>query len=269
MRAEPGPAAPADLLGPDDPPPFEVAEAEGATPLLLICDHASRRVPRALDNLGLPEAALARHIGHDIGAADLTRALARRLGAPAVLAGYSRLVVDCNRAPGDPASMLATSDRTPIPGNQALPETEAERRIAALFWPYHHAVAERLAHLWRRGPAPAVFSVHSFTPSMDGRARPWDAGVLWNRDPRLALPLIAALRAHAGLVIGDNEPYSGRDIFFSLDFHAGAAGLAHCAIEVRQDQLGDTAGVERWAAILGEALQAILAREALHRVQHY
>lgn len=259
----------AALIGADDPPPFTLVNADGRRPILLVCDHASRAVPRVLDRLGLDEALLSRHIGWDIGAAELTRRLAHRLDAPAVLGGYSRLVIDLNRQPGDPQSILAKSDGVVIPGNAGLSAAAQEARAEAFHWPYHHAVDQAFARLRRQGPEPLLFSVHTFTPKLGGEDRRWDLGVLWNRDPRIAVPLIATLREAAGLQVGDNEPYSGKEIAYTLNLHAGSAGLAHCAIEVRQDHGESESGLERFADLLAVALERILAMPNVHRVEEF
>ena len=270
FRLRPIPDSPASaLLGPDEPPAFTVLNPEALRPILLVCDHASRAVPRALGSLGLDDAALSRHIAWDIGAAELTRRLADRLGAPAVLAGYSRLVIDVNRQPGDPQSILAVSDGVVIPGNTALTDAAQEARAETFHWPYHHAVDQAFARLRRAGPEPLFFSVHTFTPSLGGTDRLWDLGVLWNRDPRIAVPLIEILRETAGLHVGDNEPYSGKDIAYTLNLHAGAAGLAHCAIEVRQDHCEGAFGLQRFADLLAGALERILAMPNVHRVEQF
>jgi predicted N-formylglutamate amidohydrolase len=255
------------LIGPGEPPAFEVINAEGNAPLLLVCDHASNRIPGALGGLGLQPEALRLHIAYDIGAADLTRRLAARLDAPAVFAGYSRLVIDCNRQPGDPQSILAISDGIVIPGNRALSAADQEARAKACFWPYHHAVEQLFARLRRRGPEPLLFSVHTFTPTLGGEDRFWDAGILWNRDPRMAVPLIAMLRQVEGLAIGDNEPYAGTDLAYTLNLHAGTAGLAHAAVEVRQDHCEAPEQLDRWAEILGDALERLLGMGNLHRIE--
>ncbi len=255
------------LIGPGEPPAFEVLNAEGKAPLLLVCDHASARIPEALNGLGLQPAALGMHIASDIGAAELTRRLVHKLDAPAVLSGYSRLVIDCNRQPGDPQSILAASDGVVIPGNQNLSAEEQEARADAFFWPYHHAIEHLFARLRRRGPEPLLFSVHTFTPTFGGEDRFWDAGVLWNRDPRMAVPLIALLREVEGLAIGDNEPYAGTDLAYTLNLHAGTAGLAHAAVEVRQDHCETAEQLDCWAAILGDALGRLLAMGNLHRIE--
>ncbi len=257
------------LLGPDEPPVYEFLNAQGAAPALLICDHASGAVPAALGDLGLAEDLLRDHIAWDIGAGAVTRRLAARLDAPALLAGYSRLVVDCNRQPGDPESIPEASDGVAIPGNRGLSERERAERVETFFRPYHDAVTTALARLWRKGTAPALISVHSFTPFVDGEERPWDVGVLWNRDARLAVPLIERLGADGNLCVGDNKPYSGREVAYSINLHGGAAGLPNCVVEIRQDHLRTTEGVERWAGILGDALDGLLGREAVHRVEHF
>ncbi len=235
----------------------------------MVCDHASPAIPQALNDLGLDAGVLGRHVAVDIGAADVTRALSRRLDAPAVLAGYSRLLIDLNRPAGDPESILEVSDGTPVPGNRDLSEDDVAGRGETFFWPYHRAIADVVARLWRRGPAPAVISVHSFTPSLNGEDRPCDIGVPWNRDPRLALPLIQKLRQRPTLRVGDNEPYSGHEKAYTINRHAGAQGLANCAVEIRQNHLGTPQGTAHWADILGDALEDILTMETVHRVEHF
>ena len=257
------------LIGPGDPPPFQIINPDGAAPLLLVCDHASRAIPAAMADLGLPAPALEQHIAYDIGAADVTRRLATRLDAPAVLAGYSRLLIDCNRPPGAPQSILTASDGITVPGNANMEAAAAEARAEAFHWPYHHAIETLFARMRRRGPEPALFSVHSFTPSLAGEDRHWDVGVLWNRDPRLAVPLIEMLRARDGLHVGDNEPYSGRDIAYTINLHAGAVGLPHCAVEIRQDHCDSDDEADHWADLLADALRRILAMPNIHRVETF
>jgi predicted N-formylglutamate amidohydrolase len=257
------------LIGAGDPPPFEVVRAGGKAPILLVCDHASRAIPRALNNLGLDEAALSLHIAYDIGAAELTRELAERLDAPAVLAGYSRLLIDCNRQPGDPHSVLESSDGVRIPGNIGLCEADCEARAESFHWPYHHAIETVFSHLRRIGPEPLLLSIHTFTPTLGGKDRYWDVGVLWNRDPRLAVPLIDLLRQTPGLHVGDNQPYSGKEIAYTINLHAGTSGLANAAIEIRQDHCETAEEITRWADILGRALRKILTMDHVHKVEQF
>ena len=261
--------AAAPLIGPDDPPPFEEVNAEATAPILLVCDHASRALPAAMNNLGLDEEALSRHIAYDIGAAVLTRLLAERLGATAVLAGYSRLLLDCNRQPGDPQSIPEVSDGTVIPGNLNLSPQEQEARAQCFHWPYHHAIDKAFARLRRIGPEPLFFSVHSFTPSLARKDRFWDLGVLWNRDPRIAVPLIDLLRRHEGLNVGDNEPYSGEEVGYTINLHAGTAGLANAAVEIRQDHCETREELMRWAELLGDALERIVGMDNLHKIEMF
>jgi len=230
--------------------------------LLLCCDHASHHVPPALGQLGLPPEELTRHIGWDIGAAAVAQGLSRRLKATAVLSGVSRLVIDCNRPLGHPTSICAESDGTLVPGNQALSAEDRAGR-AAWYHPYHAALAGQLDRLEQAGGVAALIAIHSFTPHMGGNARPWHVGVLWNRDPRLAVPLIEALRRRGDLVVGDNEPYSGRLANHTVDTHGGAQGRPHVSIEIRQDLLAAAAGIGRWVALLAELLPPILARPEL------
>lgn len=196
----------------------------------------------------------------------MARLLSERLDAPLVLAGYSRLVLDLNRPVGHPESIPEVSDDVAIPANQGLDEAAKRCRITDLFEPYHDAVNRALARLWERGPAPALFSVHSFSPGYGPTPRPWDIGVLWNRDPRIAVPLMERLEA-LGLNVGDNEPYSGRDLAYTIDMHGGAAGIANCVVEINQDQVRDDAGIRRWADLLEPILVDILTMDGLHRVE--
>lgn len=260
-------AAAPPLLGPSDPPPFELFNAEGAAPLLFVCDHAGRAIPVALDRLGLDEAVLARHIAWDIGIAELTRMLARRLDAPAVLATYCRLVIDCNRRLEHPTSIPPVSDLVAIPANQDLTPTESQARAEACFWPYHRAIERVFEGFERRGIAPAFLSMHSFTPVFQGFERPWHVGILWNQDPRLPVPLMAALGAEPGIVVGDNEPYSGRNNRhgYSIPIHAEGRGLPHALIEIRQDLIDTHHGVAEWADRLERVLRPVLAEPALYR----
>ncbi len=253
------------LIAAAEPQAVELCHELGQAPVLLTCDHASRAVPRALGNLGLAEDLIARHIGWDIGAADVTRRLAPLLDAPAILAGYSRLVIDCNRKPEDASSIPRESDGVAIPGNASLSENECRARRAEIFNPYHEAIAAWIAVRRARGVAPAVISMHSFTPEMKGMKRPWHVGVLWDGQGRIALPLLDALRAEPGLVVGDNEPYSAREpVGYTQRHHAFEHGLPHVAIELRQDLVADTPGATQWAERLARVLKPILARPHLY-----
>jgi predicted N-formylglutamate amidohydrolase len=260
--------APYPLIGREDPPPFVVLHEHGAAPALVICDHASRAFPRGMNRLGLPELPSWQHIAWDIGAGELARGLSHALDAPAVLAGYSRLIVDCNRRPEDPEAFRLESDGWAIPGNASLGELERRTRLACFFDPYHEAIAAMLAGFRQRGVVPVVVSVHTFTPELAGVARPWHIGVLWDKDEASARRLIAGLQQVEGLVVGDNQPYSGKHPSdYTIDHHAEQAGLPHVCIEVRQDTLESPAGVERWVRLLGRLLRDLISDPGLRRLR--
>jgi predicted N-formylglutamate amidohydrolase len=253
------------LLGADEPPPFTVLDVEPTHPALLVCDHASNRIPLCLNQLGASPADLQTHFALDIGAADVTRALSALLGLPAVLCGYSRLVVDCNRRLDDPTAFPVYFEELLVPGNQGLTHDERQARADALYWTYHRAVRDELTALEAHAIAPALIAVHSFTPTLSGRPRPWDIGILWDTDPRIPLALLEALRRDPGVCVGDNEPYSGKHPHdFTIDYHAEEAGLPHVSIEIRQDLIATGDGAARWAGILADALLPILADPALY-----
>jgi predicted N-formylglutamate amidohydrolase len=263
------PPMPAEsLLDPDEPPVFEILNATGTAPFLLMCDHASRVIPRSLDNLGLDAAALGRHVAYDIGVADVVRHMSQRFDAPLLMGGYSRLLIDPNRHLGSPSSIPVVSEDLVIPGNQHVTPEQAAQRADTFFWPYHKAAASALAGFRSRSVVPAVISVHSFTPSFHGVERPWHIGVLWDRDGRIALPLLEVLRSMPGLCVGDNEPYNARQPEgYSMETHAEAAGYPHVLIEIRQDLIESYDGAIEWAVRVEDALSEILASPDLYRVK--
>ena len=253
------------LLGPDESPSFCKLDAEPAFPALLVCDHAANTIPACLNQLGISPVDLMTHFAVDIGAAGITEYLNKRLALPAVMCGYSRLVVDCNRALTDPTAYPLTMDNLLVPGNQQLDHTARQQRADAIYWPYHHAVRDALTGLELIAPAPALIAIHSFTPVFDGVQRPWDIGILWDKDPRIALPLLDALRGLEGMVVGDNEPYSGKHPHdFTIDHHGEAEGLPHISIEIRQDLIDSDDGVRYWGEVLADALTPILSDTALY-----
>lgn len=253
------------LLGPKEPPPADLVNEGGRAPVFLVCDHASARMPETLGTLGLDEGDLARHIAIDIGAAALTAVLAEKFDAPAVTAGYSRLVIDCNREPADHTSIREISEGMVIPGNRRLPAEARDIRIREVFEPYHIAISAQLDAFAARGVQPVMLSMHSFTPRFRGVDRPWHVGILSGRDRRIADPLIAALSADPGLVVGDNQPYSAMHFAgYTMDAHAVRRGLASIMIEVRQDLVADDAGVAHWAETLYGALAPILDEPSLY-----
>ncbi|CAA0104440.1 Uncharacterised protein [Starkeya nomas] len=237
--------------------------------LILICDHASNALPPGYGSLGLPKAELDRHIGYDIGAAGVTRMLAHRLGCPALLTRFSRLLIDPNRGEDDPTLVMRLSDGAVIPGNRHAAADEIERRLTRFHRPYHAAIDAEIDAALERGIVPAIFSMHSFTPVWRGVARPWHAAVLWDSDPRLSRELIDGLRAPGDLIVGDNEPYDGALRGDCLFRHGTLRGLAHTLLEIRQDLIAEEDGQRRWADRLAGLLPALLARPELHEVRSY
>lgn len=219
---------------------------------MLVCDHASNRVPRRLQDLGLDKRQLTSHIGWDIGAAALARRLSEQLDAPLVMSRYSRLVIDCNRPPGHSQSIPARVGDIAIPGNRAVSQEQARQRRRELFDPYQQAVAELLDS--RRDTATHLLSIHSFTPSLAGIARPWLLGVCYRRHADWARRWLGALRAQTGERIGDNEPYQiETGIDFTLPEQGESRGIPSVMLEVRQDALADDAGIAHWCEVIGRA----------------
>ena len=243
-----------------------IAPRDADSALLFLCDHASNALPEAYGTLGLAPELFATHIAGDIGAAEATRTLAASFGAGAILGRWSRLLIDLNRGEDDPTLVMKLSDGSLIPGNARIGADEIARRIAQYHAPYHAAIAAEIAGLRARGIVPVLVSMHSFTPVWKGAKRPWEVGVLWDRDGRLAHPLIAEL-AKAGLVVGDNEPYDGELENDCLYRHGTMLGLPHVLIEMRQDLVSDPGAARVFAArlepILGRALAA-MGSPALH-----
>ncbi len=246
------------LLGSLDPPPVGVHRENGTSCIVLIADHAGQRIPAVLGSLGLPQSELDRHIGWDIGIDGVTRRLADLLDAVAILQRYSRLVIDCNRPPGATGSIAPVSDGTQVPGNAALSTGAAEARAQEIFYPYHQRIAQELDA--RDGlQAPVLIAMHSFTPVFGGQSRPWHAGVLYQRDTRLARRLLAALREEPGLVVGDNQPYAVSDATdYAIPVHGEQRGLLHVELEIRQDLIADERGQAEWAARLARLLPPIV-----------
>ena len=242
-------------LSPDDPSPVIVHNPGAAAPILLICDHAGRRIPRSLGDLGLPPEELERHIAWDIGAAGLARQMSDRLGAPLILQTYSRLVVDCNRDPAEASVAPEVSDGATIPANVALAPEALAARIAEIHIPYHAAIAVALD---LKGPDVLVVSVHSFTPVMQGFQRPWQVGVLHSHDSSASMRLLGALEALDDLIVGDNQPYAMDGIDYTIPRHAKARGLDYLEIEVRQDLIGEAAGQEAMATLLAPLIAALV-----------
>jgi predicted N-formylglutamate amidohydrolase len=245
----------ARLLSPDEPSPITVLREDAASPFLVACEHAGARIPRRLGDLGLPPGERTRHIAWDIGAGAVSTLLGEALGATTTLQTYSRLVIDCNRSPEVPSSILELSENTPIPGNIGLSVEARQARLDEIFTPYHDRLADLLDARARDGRRTLLIAMHSFTPVFKGERRRWHAGVLYNRDPRLARPLLDLLRAEGDLIVGDNEPYFVADLTdYTVPVHGERRGLPHVEVEIRQDLIEDPEGQRAWAGRLARLL---------------
>ena len=239
--------------------PYERLVGQRETPrLLFVCDHASYALPTEYRGLGLAPELFQTHIAADIGAAEIARTLAAQFGAPAILARWSRLLIDLNRGADDPTLIMKLSDGSIIPGNANVDDTEVRRRIEQFHAPYHDAIASELDAMVSSGVVPVIFSIHSFTPVWKGLRRPWEIGILWDRDGRVAWPMIKALQ-NAGFVVGDNEPYSGELENDCLYRHGTMRGLPHALIEIRQDLVADDRAARAVAGRLMPVIENVLA----------
>ncbi|MBX9590211.1 MAG: DUF1244 domain-containing protein [Hyphomonadaceae bacterium] len=226
--------------------------------MIVVCDHAGNALPAEYGTLGLPEAQLARHIAYDIGVAPIVRALAAHLNAPAIMTRYSRLLIDPNRGRDDPTLIMRLSDGAVIPGNRKLDAAERDKRLRLYYEPYHRAIDSVIDACLATGITPVLLSIHSFTESWKSVSRPWHVGVLWDRDARLARPLLESFYAEGGLIVGDNEPYTGQLEGDCLWQHGTQRGLANAIVEVRQDLIRDAAGQAAWSARLCRIVERIL-----------
>lgn len=252
--------------------PYTIIPGSVTSGILLVCDHADNAFPPGYDALGMPAAQLERHIAYDPGAAGITEHMAHILGAPAVMSRYSRLLIDPNRGEDDPTLIMRLSDGAVVPGNVNITPEERQRRLDLYYRPYHDAIDEMIDAMLEAGRPPVIFSLHSFTENWRGWMRPWHVGVLWDKDPRLAVPLINRLRQDPNLVVGDNEPYAGALRGDCIHKHATTRGLANALIEVRQDLIRDNAGQAEWAEKLASILKPMLDRPdadaTLHDVRY-
>lgn len=244
--------APESLLTEQDPPAFELVNPDAKSNKVLICDHASNRIPRRLGDLGLGPEALLDHIAWDPGAAAVAQALSVLVDAPLVLSAFSRLVIDCNRPLASSESIAERSAGIEVPANRGLTSAQRRRRVDEVFRPYHRAIGARLDA--RSEPSCLLLSIHSFVANLGGVRRPWSIGVANRQDPRLAVCLIRALQDQNVGPVGDNEPYGIEDAYdYSLPTHGERRGIAHAMIEIRQDGLRYPSDARRWAERLAVA----------------
>ena len=256
------------LLAADEPEPFRVFNPHGKAPFLLLSDHSSARIPRALGTLGLEPPDLQRHVAYDIGADATSRRISELCDATLVTSRYSRLVIDPNRRLRSPTSIPLASEDVIVPGNHDLTPEQVAERENALFHPYHDAISERIGVFLDGGRVPGIISIHSCTPAFLGFERPWHLGVLWHRDPRFPLPLMERLGQEPHLIVGDNEPYSARNPEgYTMEFHADLNGFPNVLLEIRQDLISHADGVEHWARFLAGVFDDIYSDPTLYRVE--
>jgi predicted N-formylglutamate amidohydrolase len=246
------------LIAHDEPSVVEWVREDSGSDFLLVCDHASRRLPAALGTLGLSETELSSHIAWDIGAAGVARMLADRLDAALILQNYSRLAVDCNRPLTAPDSIPTRSEWVQIVANENLDDSAVNERVGEIFTPYHDALRRHIDQRQRDRRKTLLVSIHSFTPNYRGDARPWHVGVMYRSDARMAKALLLMLKRDDRLQVGDNEPYAiEEDSDYTLPTHGEARGIAHVGLEIRQDLIADEAGQKTWAGRLASMFKQI------------
>ncbi len=247
------------LLRNDDPQPFEVVNADSASPVLLVCEHAGRAIPSDLKDLGLTPQIMDMHIAYDIGAGAVARRVAEALDAPLVLQPYSRLVIDCNRPVEAADAIPETSDGVSVPGNRNLTQVSRRSRVEAIFEPFHRTISELIEKSHRT----TLVAIHSFTRHFSGLQRLWDVGFAFRADRQTAEFLADQLRRRdPSLLIGMNEPYAIDASDWSIPAHGEGRKLAHSLIEIRNDHLRDENGQRHWADLLSGAIEELASRKA-------
>jgi len=242
-------------------PPFTCLDGDLSLGLLIIVDHARADLPTGYGSLGLPLDQFRRHIAYDIGIEGVARGLNETLNTPVVMANFSRLLIDPNRGVDDPTLVMRVSDGALIPDNAYIEDEEIKRRIEHYHQPYHLAIKAQIDAFLNAGIVPILLSLHSFTENWRGSLRPWHGGVLWDQDPRFVTPFLNALRAAPDLLIGDNEPYTGKLKGDCLHTHGTTRGLAHALLEIRQDLITSRQDQETWIVRLSGLLYDLLANE--------
>lgn len=252
---------PPSLLAPDEPSPVTILRENGASDIFLTADHAGRVIPRALRQLGVPDAEMERHIAWDIGIEGVTRHLSALLDATAAIQTYSRLVIDCNREPSWPTAMPVVSEYTPVPGNENLTDADRAARVAAIFTPYHDRITALLDARKAAGRHTVLVAMHSYTPNFKGERRDMQVGVLYNKDIRMASIMLDLLRAEGDLIVGDNAPYAITEASdYGIPIHGEKRGLSHVEIEIRQDLIAAPDGQKAWAERFARLLPMAVAR---------
>ena len=252
------------LLECEDPTPFEIYNGDGSAQGIILADHASNYIPPHMNNLGLSGEMLNRHIAYDIGTDLLTRRLAERLDMRALIANYSRLIVDINRHYDHKTLIPETGEGKPIPGNQNLDRQDRESRLNEIYEPYHHKLDEMVATFTNRNQVPVLISLHSFNREFFNALRPWEIGVMWARDRRIAEQVYDYFHAR-GYCVGDNKPYDLRMLSGSTTSrHGDDCALPNVLIEIRNDLLDTQAQIDRWAEKLANCMESILANPAIY-----
>jgi predicted N-formylglutamate amidohydrolase len=246
---------------------FEVIGGSLAAGVILLCEHASNAIPLEYGALGLPRDELQRHIGYDIGARATTRAMAAYLRAPAILSRFSRLLIDPNRGADDPTLVMRIADGALVPGNARIDAAEIDRRLQRFYAPFHAEIERVIMAALAGGSVPALLSIHSMTPQMKGLARPWHVTLLWDDDPRLTMPFLAALQAEPDLVVADNEPYDGALLGDTIYQHATRRGLASTLIEFRQDLIAGEDQARSWGLRLAKLIEPLLQAPEVHEIK--
>src|SRR5918994_6728846 len=232
-----------------------ITNRNGRSPIVLICDHASNFIPKHFGDLGLAKRELESHIAWDPGALPVARRLAKALDATLIESRFSRLLVDCNRPLDAPDLICPVSETTAVPGNADLSLQDRQARVGLSWQPFHEAVEQLIKDRLLQDRKTTLVSIHSFTPVYKGVKRPWHIGILHDEDRSIADPMIAALKASDGIVVGDNEPYSPADrVYFTLERHGRSRGLSCAMIEIRNDEIAEADGQERWSGLLASIL---------------
>jgi predicted N-formylglutamate amidohydrolase len=251
--------APRPVFAAEEAESFRILPGRLDLGLLLLCDHAANALPSDYGSLGLPSDQLKRHIAYDIGAAAVTQRVAAAFEAPAIMTRFSRLLIDPNRGTDDPTMIMRLSDGAVVPGNRHIDDQEREKRTRLYYRPYHMAIDRVIDQCLAIGIPPTLLSIHSFTESWKGSPRPWHVGILWDKDDRLARPLLDGFYREHDLIVGDNQPYSGQLVGDCLWQHGTMRGLAHAIIEIRQDLIRDELGQTAWSGRVVRVMASILA----------
>ncbi|MDG1859306.1 MAG: N-formylglutamate amidohydrolase [Emcibacteraceae bacterium] len=247
---------------------FELINPGGSANIILISEHASNHIPSEYNGLGLSDEQREMHIAWDIGIGEVTKNLANILDAPAILASFSRLLIDANRGLDQAGLIPEVSDGHQIHGNKNLNDDHINERINRFYKPFHDQTDLLIQEKSKNDHAPIIFNMHSFTPEMNGFKRPWETGMLWNKDKRVASALIEKL-SDRKFTVGDNEPYSGQELNHTMNTHGTQHGFPHVNIEIRQNEINHPEGIDKWSRILGEDLKAIRALPEMADIIHY